>query len=135
MYDTRDSRNFDVEYDDGHIHDVVAFGYRTFSVTAASTHTRSVRRGGELAGILQAGRPDLTLGVHRHGRLTSESQTEQQRERSGKVVSEEAPLCHRYMVVATLFWDVRVSTGPLLSTSYSRIDGLYVIDYPLQPRL
>ena len=124
VYNTRDSRNFDVEYVNGHIHNVVAFGYQTFSVTATSTHARSVRRGGELAGILQACRPDSTLGVHQHGRLTSGSQSERQRGRTGKIASEEALLCHRYMV-ATLFWDVRVSTGPLLSASYSRIDDLY----------
>ena len=43
---------------------------------------------------------------------------------------QKRPHCIRYMVMATLFWDVCVNTGTLLSTSYSRIDGIYVIDYP-----
>ena len=46
MYDTGDTRNFNVEYDDGHIHDMVALGHQNFSVTAASTHTSSIRRAG-----------------------------------------------------------------------------------------
>ena len=43
VYNTGDTRNFDVKYNNRHIHDVVALGCRIFSVTAASTHARSVR--------------------------------------------------------------------------------------------
>ena len=48
MYNTGDTRNFDVEYNNGHIHNVVVLGCRTFSLTAASTHARSVHWGGEM---------------------------------------------------------------------------------------
>ena len=122
-YNIGDTRNFDIEYDKGHIHEVVALECWTFSVTAACKECTS---GNELAGILQACKPNSTLGVHWHDRLTSRSQTERQRGRIGKIASKEILLHHRYnfMVMVILFWAVRVRTGSLLSASYSRIDGL-----------
>ena len=57
------------------------------------------------------------------------------REGEAEKLLQKRPCCVTDIWSWLLFWDIRVSTGPLLSASYSRIDGLYVIDYPLQPRL
>ena len=57
------------------------------------------------------------------------------REGESEKLLQKRPITSQIYGYGYIVFGMYVSVLSHLSASYSRIDGLYVIDYPLQPRL